>query len=64
MLNELVGLKPCPKCGCNDIRWNGYWCGLSLRCTQCGFSAYPDDAFASEDEYRDAWNKAECNEKE
>jgi len=51
------GLK-CPVCGSENV----YWCGhyyVSLQCDDCKFEVYPEDEFASEEEFIDEWNSYE-----
>ena len=58
MLNEIKKgvLSPCPVCGSNDcVDWSGYRY-ITLTCQKCGFEMYPEDDFASEEEYFLEWN--------
>ena len=58
MLNKIKKgvLSPCPVCGSSDyIDWSGYRY-ISLACNNCGFEMYPENDFASEEEYFHEWN--------
>lgn len=57
MLNEIKKgvLAPCPVCGGENVDWNGYRY-ITLVCRNCGFEMYPEDEFASEEEYFHEWN--------
>ena len=56
-MKKVIGLKPCPKCGSLNINWFGRWVSICLKCSDCGFSVYPEDEAAPEEDYIEAWNK-------
>jgi hypothetical protein len=57
MLEKVKGLNPCPVCGSTDISWSGYRYS-SLKCCHCGYEVYPEDEFATEEEFIKEWNEA------
>ena len=48
-------LEPCPVCNGKNIAWGGYRYP-ELVCKDCGFVFYPENDFATEDEYYKEWN--------
>ena len=48
-------LEPCPVCNGKNIAWGGYRYP-ELVCKDCGFVFYPENDFATEEEYYKEWN--------
>ena len=53
---NIGSIEPCPVCNGQHIVWGGYRYP-ELICKDCGFSFYPEDDFATEEEYYKAWNE-------
>lgn len=52
---ETGSLEPCPVCNGQHIVWGGYRYP-ELVCNDCGFVFYPENDFATEEEYYKEWN--------
>ena len=54
MFKEKAHLE-CPVCGSKNVYWTGHYY-VSLQCDDCKFEVYPEDEFASEEQFIDEWN--------
>ena len=52
---NMGSLEPCPVCGGKHIAWGGYRYP-ELICKDCKFTFYPENDFATEEEYYKEWN--------
>ena len=52
---EKGSIEPCPVCNGQHVVWGGYRYP-ELVCKDCGFVFYPENDFATEEEYYKEWN--------